>query len=161
MACLEDSGGSLLQIEIKDQRWRRFAFEPAAEFACRDALAARGMAWEEFEIGLLACDDARIAELNGKFRGVRNPTNVLSWPVGSSAKKFPGLAASLGDIAISYDSCVRESLELEIDALAHVTHLVLHGCLHLLGYGHSDNAEAVIMESLEREILATMGLNIP
>ena len=159
--CRADSGASLLQIAVQDQRWRRIAFEAASEQACREALATRGMAWEEFEIGLLACDDSRIAELNEAFRGVRNPTNVLSWPIDSSFPKIPGFAAQLGDIAIAYDSCIRESRESGVDALAHVTHLILHGCLHLLEFGHENDADAEIMENLEREILASQGLFIP
>jgi len=66
----------------------------------------------------------------------------------------------LGNIAIAYDSCMRESREQGVDALAHATHLVLHGCMHLLGYGHENDAEAEIMERLERDILATLGLAI-
>ena len=159
-ACHEDSGGTLLHIKVQDRRWNGLAFEVAAERACREALAACGMAWEEFEICLLACDDAKIVQLNETFRGARKATNVLSWPVSASGPKCPGMAESLGDIAISYDSCIRESKELKIDELSHATHLVVHGCLHLLGFGHDNDAEAEKMESLEREILATMQPNI-
>ncbi|MCY4462089.1 MAG: rRNA maturation RNase YbeY [Albidovulum sp.] len=159
-ACPEASGATLLRISVQDPRWSLIAFENAAEHACREALSASGMAWREFEIDVLACADSRMAALNEEFRGHCRPTNVLSWPVDSSIPEFPGMAAPLGNIAIAYDSCMRESREQGVDALAHATHLVLHGCMHLLGYGHENDAEAEIMERLERDILATLGLAI-
>jgi probable rRNA maturation factor len=136
-------------------------------------LAELGLAPEGFQISLLGCDDARIAVLNADFRGKPQPTNVLSWPSEDRAAETPGGTPeppepgsaddpeSLGDIAIAFDTCAREAAEQAKPMADHVTHLIVHGVLHLLGYDHIDDADATVMESLEVRILASMGLSDP
>jgi probable rRNA maturation factor len=124
------------------------------------------------EVAVLACDDVRIAELNADFREKPTATNVLSWPTvelgaqtdggipEAPAPDFSG-AMELGDIAISYDTCVAEAAAAGKSAKDHVMHLMIHGTLHLLGYDHIRDEDATLMEALEVEILENMGLDDP
>lgn len=161
-----------VDIMIEDPRWQDAGLGPLAETACAAVMAHLGYG-EEWEISLLACDDARIAELNADFRGKPQPTNVLSWPSDERAAEepgtaperaepdFPGEPIELGDIAIAYDTCLREAADAGRDFSAHVTHLLAHGTLHLLGYDHIDDKDADLMEGLEVEILGKMGISDP
>ena len=137
-----------------------------AERAARAGLAAVGRDPDQHEVGLLLCDDAKIAELNARFRGRIEPTNVLSWPA------FPGEVpvpsgdpgegpTFLGDVALAYETCAREAAEAGITLADHAAHLVVHGLLHLLGHDHADDAEAEAMETLETNVLASMGIANP
>nr|WP_255670768.1 rRNA maturation RNase YbeY [Cognatishimia sp. F0-27] len=139
-----------------------------------DAMAAHlGLDPSGYELALLACDDARIAALNGNFRDKPRPTNVLSWPEEDRSPETPGAVperpdpgsaedpAYLGDIAIAYDTCAREAMAQGKPFPAHVMHLVVHGALHLLGYDHVRDADATLMERVEAEILGKLGLPDP
>ncbi|MGP8233494.1 MAG: rRNA maturation RNase YbeY [Methylovirgula sp.] len=109
------------------------------------------------EISLLLTDDAAIHTLNAQWRGKDQPTNVLSFPA-------PGAAAArsaLGDIAIAYETCAREAEAEHKSFRAHVTHLIVHGFLHLIGFDHEEETQAAEMEALEREILAALGIRDP
>ena len=116
---------------------------------------------------VMACDDAQIAQLNQDFRGKPQPTNVLSWPAADLSAHQPGaqpkraLDPELGDIAIAYETCLRESQEAGLAILDHLTHLLLHGTLHLLGYDHIEDADAEVMEALEIKMLASLGISNP
>jgi probable rRNA maturation factor len=149
---------------LDDDRW---ADLPAlAEAAATAALRGLGLAPEGFQIAILGCDDARIAVLNADFRDKPQPTNVLSWP---SEDRDPhdlpeGDAADpeeLGDIAIAYDTCAAEAAAQGKPFADHVTHLIVHATLHLLGHDHIDDAEAAEMEELEVRILDTLGIPDP
>jgi probable rRNA maturation factor len=161
-----------LDILIEDDRWDSLGFDGLAQAAITSTLLHIGIEPSSVEVSLLACDDARIAELNAEFRGKPLPTNVLSWPSEDlSAEKpgavpnpphpDPGGALSLGDIAISYDTCQSEARTQNKLFSAHVTHLVVHGMLHLLGYDHIRGPDATLMETIETEILGKMGIDDP
>ena len=136
---------------------------------CR-AIAAAAEAYRVGEchacvVAVLLCDDAAIAALNARWRGVDRPTNVLSFPAspqtGAGLHAAPVEPAPLGDIAIAYETVAREA-EAEDKPLAeHLAHLAVHGFLHLLGYDHHDDGEAERMERLERDILARLGIADP
>jgi probable rRNA maturation factor len=127
----------------------------------------------DFEIAVLACDDARITELNADFRDKPTATNVLSWPSEERGAQedggvperpevsFVGMPEELGDIAISYDTCLREAEAAGKPVADHVTHLMVHGVLHLLGYDHIRDLDATLMEGIESVILGKMGLPDP
>lgn len=104
---------------------------------------------------VLLADDATLRRLNHQFRRQDKPTNVLSFP---SAMQENG---ALGDIAIAYETCQREAQEEGKTLGDHLTHLVIHGTLHLLGYDHETDEEAETMEMLERQILAKLGIADP
>ena len=150
----------LVDTVITDERWRKVDINTLAESACSAVLLRLELDPAAHEIALLACDDAKISTLNAQFRDKPVPTNVLSWP---SVVLHPGAAPpeELGDIAISYDTCKAEAADQGKDFAAHVSHLLVHGCLHLLGYEHGSAKEAQMMEGLEVEILAKLGLRDP
>ena len=160
-----------LSVNIEDVRWAALDIEALAQRACGATLQHLDIDPQYFEVSLLACDDARIAGLNAEFRGKPVATNVLSWPAQdrSRAGKHPekpdydpdGMAEELGDIAISYDTCVAEAEAANKPVTNHVTHLLIHGVLHLLGYDHISDQDAAIMEALEGEVLGKLGISDP
>ena len=132
------------------------------------SLVARTQNLENPTLSILACDDTRIAELNTEFRGKPVPTNVLSWPVVEIERDARGQPEAmdfedgeLGDIAIAFETCSREAETQSKSLEAHVTHLILHGTLHLLGYDHETDQDATVMEKLETELLAKLGYDDP
>jgi probable rRNA maturation factor len=163
----------LIEAALDDARWEKAGLENLAERACRAALDHLELAPDAYLISLLGCDDARIARLNAEFRGKPTPTNVLSWPAQDLAPEEDGgapappdqdmfdAATELGDIAISFDTCKREAAEQGKDFADHVAHLMVHGCLHLLGYDHVSDKDAALMEGLETAILAKLGVADP
>ena len=163
----------LVDLVIEDPRWDEDRLSALAERAAQATLAHLGLLAEGFEIALLACDDARIAALNTEFRDKPQPTNVLSWPTWDLSTDTegappdlpePGDGAdpeSLGDIALSYDTCAQEAAEQGKEFDAHLMHLVVHSVLHLLGYDHIRDKDAALMENTEVAILAELGVADP
>ena len=165
----------MIEVEavVEDQRWSalgdldalaRRAAEAAMSVAARDAATevAAGAPTERAEIAVLFADDDALRHLNRTWRGKDQPTNVLSFPAA-----VPGGAPAdsggrhLGDVALGYETVLREA-EADGKSLAdHVTHLIVHGTLHLLGQDHEAEAEAEIMEALERQALARLGVQDP
>jgi probable rRNA maturation factor len=121
--------------------------------AVRQALAALN-GRTDAELAVLLTDDAAVQRLNATWRGLDKPTNVLSFP----AAEAPD-SRHLGDIAIAFETTAREAKDEGKPLAHHVTHLAVHGFLHLVGYDHQSEAEAETMEQLERDILAR--LNVP
>jgi probable rRNA maturation factor len=113
----------------------------------------------ELSVTVLLTDDAAIRGLNRTWRRKNAPTNVLSFP----AKAAPGeeAPAFLGDIAIAYETTKREAAAEGKRFADHVTHLVIHGFLHLLGHDHEADAEAETMEALEIAILKRLEVPNP
>ncbi|THD84843.1 rRNA maturation RNase YbeY [Aliigemmobacter aestuarii] len=158
---------------IEDDRWQAFGLEALADRATRAALAELELPASGYLISLMGCDDDRIAALNADFRGKPQPTNVLSWPSEERGADAPGAMPDLpgpggpddpeelGDIAIAYDTCAREADAQGKPMADHVTHLVVHGVLHLLGFDHIDDADAALMEACEVRILARLGVADP
>lgn len=145
----------MIHIEVEDEAWT--AALPNAEAVINEAAAAAlkagGAALESTELTVLLADDATVADLNDRFRDKQGPTNVLSFPAPESARPH------LGDIALAYGVCATEAAAQGKLMANHLSHLVAHGVLHLLGWDHQSDDEAEAMERLEREILA--GLAIP
>jgi probable rRNA maturation factor len=96
-----------------------------------------------------------VRELNARDRGQDRPTNVLSFPAETEA--LPGEPRLLGDLALAFATCRREAEEQGKPLAAHLTHLVVHGTLHLLGHDHDADEEAEAMEARERSLLAALG----
>lgn len=162
----DPAAGPPVEVMIEDERWEAVGLEALADEAVRAVLTAVGRDPECHEISLLACDDARIAELNAAFRGKAVATNVLSWPSFSGVVPEPesggtGEALFLGDLALAYETCAAEAAAGGRPFEAHLRHLVVHGVLHLLGHDHESDAEAEEMEALEAKILARMGVPDP
>ena len=157
----------LVEAVIEDPRWEAAGIEAVAERAAREALSTVGRDPELHEIGLLACGDAKMAELNSAFRGKALPTNVLSWAAfaGLVPEEPPGLPGEgplfIGDLALGYETCAREAEAAGIALADHAAHLVVHGVLHLLGHDHAEVDQAEAMEALETKVLASMGVAKP
>ncbi len=121
-----------------------------------DALSAAAVAEaKRGSVSLLLGDDATIARLNKEFRGKDGPTNVLSFPAPRVSPEF------LGDIALAAETIVEEAQFQGKRFENHAAHLVVHGFLHLLGYDHEKDEDAVRMEARERAILASIGIEDP
>lgn len=154
---MSDKVLSEVDILIEAEGWSGIEnLEAIIRRAVDAALAAEGRSGAA--ISLMLGDDAAIRTLNASFRGKDKATNVLSFP----APAMPGdPEPAVGDIALAYETCAREAEE-EGKALAdHLTHLVVHGTLHLLGHDHETEAEAEAMEALEIRILAGLGIADP
>lgn len=112
------------------------------------------------EVSLVFSDDAQVQAINAEWRGQDKPTNVLSFPA------FPLVPGGkpgpmLGDIIIARETVEREAADLDKSFDDHLTHLMVHGFLHLFGYDHMDSEEAERMESIETRILVSLGLSDP
>lgn len=160
-----------VDLIIEDDRWNAVPLARIMAGVRSQVLVDLGLDDVDWTVSVLACDDARIAVLNAEFRGKPAPTNVLSWPEHDLAPlihgEIPpkpvsdGYDPGLGDIAISFDTCAAEASDQDKDFTHHVTHLLLHGLLHLLGYDHETDADAARMEALETKHLETMGIPDP
>ena len=112
------------------------------------------------ELSLVFTNDADIREINAKWRHIDKPTNVLSFPAFAlQPGQEPG--EILGDIVIARETVEREAAEEDKSFDDHLSHLVVHGLLHLMGYDHQNDDEAEQMETLERKILASLGISDP
>jgi probable rRNA maturation factor len=131
------------------------AIEAAAEFTDADVGDA--------ELAVMLTDDAGIRALNGNWRGIDKPTNVLSFPALQPTRLGGADDAPrmLGDIAIAYETTRKEADDEHKPFDHHLSHLAVHGFLHLIGYDHENDDDAEAMESLEREILAQLGIPDP
>jgi probable rRNA maturation factor len=124
---------------------------------------------QDWEVSVLLTNDAGIRPLNAEHRGKDKATNVLSFGVLEApvtqelwqAYAHPGMPFLLGDIVLSYDTLEREAKEQDKTFQNHLSHLMVHGLLHLLGYDHIEEEEAQLMESLECDILAGAGVPNP
>lgn len=156
-----------LQISVEDDRWPE---EEQLNVLCERVLhaAAQTLSIEEkqpfpkqpCEVSLVFTDDAAIREINAEWRGKDKATNVLSFPAFPvTPGKMPG--PMLGDIVIARETLEREAEDLDKPFDDHLTHLLVHGFLHLFGYDHIEKDEAEKMEALETRILAGLGLSDP
>jgi probable rRNA maturation factor len=135
-------------------------FELSEAIVSSASKALRLKASGSCELSLVFADDATVKALNAEWRGKDKATNVLSFPALSMEPGDP-LPPLLGDVILAFETTARESTEEGKPMDHHVSHLVLHGLLHLLGYDHESDAEAEEMEGLERRILAKLAIPDP
>jgi len=154
----------MTEVLVVADCWQR---EPESEAVIQRAIAAAAEIADaevgDAELAIMLTDDAGIRTLNANWRGIDRPTNVLSFPAlqptgPSSPEDAPRM---LGDIAIAYETTRREADEEEKPFDNHLSHLAVHGFLHLIGYDHENDDEAEEMEDLEREVLAHLGIPDP
>ena len=154
----------IIEVLVVADCWRD---EPDAEAVIQRAIAAAAETVDqdvgEAELAVMLTDDAGIRTLNLNWRGVDKPTNVLSFPAlqtsrPSAADDAPRM---LGDIAIAYQTMRKEADEEQKSFEHHLSHLAVHGFLHLIGYDHDKDDDAEAMETLEQEILAQLGIPNP
>ena len=159
-----------VDVILEDERWRGLDLEGCSQTAFDAVMSFFNLTEAGFECCVLGCDDGKIAELNRDFRRKPQATNILSWPSDERAAEDEGerpdlpeatFDPELGDIAIAYETCLREAETGKIAPQHHVTHLIVHAVLHLLGYDHIRDQDATLMEGIEIEILANMGIANP
>jgi probable rRNA maturation factor len=151
----------LVDVEIEAEDWLD-ALPDVVAVVTTGVLAALDAAKikEQADVVVLLCDDGEMRALNKEYRQKNAPTNVLSFPA-PKTMRIKGVLDHLGDIALGLETCVREAKEQNKSLKNHVMHLSVHGALHLLGYDHIADDEAEAMESLERDILKTLGVDDP
>lgn len=179
-----------IEINVEEDKWLQ-AIPTAEEYikeSCIAALQATKITnhADNVEISVLLTNDESIKILNRDYRGMDKATNVLSFPLlsfprrlestanipGNRAKPeestgkqwFPasaGMTTELGDIIFALETIQAEASEQQKNITDHLSHLTVHGTLHLLGYDHEEDEEAEEMESLEVEILAGLGIESP
>ncbi|NQW09274.1 MAG: rRNA maturation RNase YbeY [Alphaproteobacteria bacterium] len=153
-----------LHVQINASAWRRALDDAdavvrrAVEAALTVAPMDRTVRSRGAELAVLLIDDPAQRVLNRDHRGKDAATNVLSFPAGYAPPAGP---KPLGDITIAYGVSAREAVEQGKTLADHLSHLVVHGVLHLLGHHHDAPDEAEVMESLERCILARLGVADP
>jgi len=141
--------------------------EPAAEDVIQRAIATAAETVDEdiaeAELAVMLTDDVGIRTLNSNWRGIDKPTNVLSFPAlqPTNARLKDDVPRMLGDIAIAYETMRREADEEQKPFDHHLSHLAVHGFLHLIGYDHESDEDAEEMETLEQNILAQLGIPDP
>lgn len=139
-----------LDLRVAEPAWSDALPELTA--ICERALAA-GAAQKNAsgEVSLLLTADSEIQTLNRDWRGKDKPTDVLSFPADPLDAPF------LGDIAVSLGVTATDATARGIGLNQHLSHLLIHGLLHLLGHDHKDDTEAAEMEALEIAALASLG----
>ena len=119
------------------------------------------------EISVRLTSDAEVQALNRQYRDKDRPTNVLSFPmvqpdlIDTVSQNSDDGELLLGDIVLAHGVCVAEAAERNITPADHFTHLVVHGCLHLLGYDHMTDDEGDAMEQIARDALGELGIADP
>lgn len=142
----------MIEVEVEDPAWTD-ALPDAVDRVERAAATALGTV--AGDVVVLLTDDAAVQEINARFRDRDQPTNVLSFPAAESA------APHLGDLMLAHGVCAAEAVAQGKTLADHLTHLTIHGVLHLLGRDHVDEAEAEAMEAEERTLLASLGVADP
>lgn len=147
-------------IQTNEPEWSRYPLDPWAARIIKALGAHPQTAGIDGEVAVSLADDETLRDLNAAWRGKDRPTNVLSYPSGDLPAGIVG-PVPLGDLVLSYQTCAREAEEKAVPFANHAIHLLVHGVLHLLGYDHETEAEAIEMEGLETDLLAAMGIDDP
>lgn len=166
------SAPAVVEALVEGGDWSGVDVQALAARAVAAALAEVAVDAARVELCVLFTDDAAVARLNARFRGKPTPTNVLSWPAFDLRPSAPGqppptppLAplglTPLGDVALAAETVAQEAQERNLALDAHAAHLVVHGVMHLLGYDHENDADAMVMQELERAALGRLGIGDP
>lgn len=148
-------------VDIADAAWARVeGLEPLTERAIRATLAHVG-ADRNVEISVLFAGDEEAARMNVQWRGKGYAPNILSFPAPAVHDLPTGEARPLGDLILAAGTVAREAEEQGKPLTSHLTHLIVHGTLHLLGFDHIEDAEASHMEAAEIAVLKGLGLPDP
>jgi len=167
---MDSDGPSTVSVTVDRAAWQAVVADP--EQLCRQAVVATlrraaPAAWlTAAEVSVLLCDDAQSRRLNASYRDQDHATNVLSFPaLELDPDQMPAAPGTqpvlLGDIVLAAETVRTEALTQGKPPSDHFRHLIVHGCLHLLGHDHQDAADASRMERLERLILGELGIPDP
>ncbi len=144
-----------IDLRVEDEHWTDL---PDLSGVCERAIGAaadKALPDKTVTLDVLLADNHMLATLNKQWRGKEGPTDVLSFPAAPNPENF------LGDIAIAFGVALKDARASDVSIEAHLSHLLIHGFLHLLGHDHVDNDEAERMEAIERESLASLGFADP
>ena len=158
-----------VSVNYNDQRWKRFDFTSYVGLLLSKVVQIHQIRINNFSLSVLACSDSKIKELNGQYREKNKATNVLAWPAmhrffyrdqdfwsyGKNNYLF------LGDIAISYERCLREACSQNIHFNKYCCKLLVHAILHLLGYDHDISVRTSRMQLMETRVLNSVLTNRP
>lgn len=153
-------------ITIRHTAWRT-ALPEARRVTRKAALAALALTSEPpaaSELAVVLADDAMVRALNKDYRGIDKATNVLAFRYadgGSAPVPVPEAGEALGDVVVALETARREAETAGRSLDEHLSHLVIHGVLHLLGYDHTNDPDAETMENLEIQALAGIGIANP
>ena len=162
-------------IVFKDRRWRILPLDEIASVSFNLVENDLLDSTDDFEISVLATNDFDLIQFNKQFRAQSRSTNILSWPEFNYKRVKPGGFPErvskrlkyyegpelLGNIAISFDQCSIEADKRNISFKDHITHLLIHGCLHLIGFDHENELDATLMEDIEKRLLLELGIKNP
>ncbi|WP_394648068.1 rRNA maturation RNase YbeY [uncultured Sphingomonas sp.] len=163
----------MIHIELtREDPWPDTGWDARALSAARAAIARTPhgdllTTPAHVEISVRLTSDEEVRTLNRQYRDKDKPTNVLSFPmvqpdlIDTVTQNSDDGEVLLGDIVLAHGVCEREAAERNITAADHFSHLVVHGCLHLLGYDHMTDDEGDAMEQIERDALADLGIADP
>lgn len=150
-----------IDIDIADEGWQ--SVEHIDEIINKAAFAAArklGGDTAERTLGVRLADNGEVQSLNKHYRGKDKPTNILSFE--ADLENWPdGEALPLGDVILAHGVVAAEAAAFGKEIESHLSHLIVHGVLHLAGYDHEDAETAKEMEALEIEILAGLGIENP
>ena len=152
----------ILEIEVDETAWKDL---PGPEELLRRAAQATesvlGTDLSDTVVTISLATDEDVAELNQRWRGKNQPTNVLSFPAAQDMPLPPDEPRPLGDIMLAAGVVRREAQQQEKSLEEHSVHLAVHGILHIMGYDHISVVEAKEMERLEFDILGVLGFSNP
>ena len=151
-------------ISIEDSNWsrKRLGLQKMSETVLSDTWKhIKGKSKATPLISIVFTNDKAIQKINKKFRDKNKPTNVLSFQIWPDPAALPPTMIPAGDLVFAIETVEREAKEAGIKFKNHLTHLMVHGFLHLFGYDHMNDEEADIMEALEIKILKKMGIKNP
>ncbi|MEE2746058.1 MAG: rRNA maturation RNase YbeY [Pseudomonadota bacterium] len=154
-----------IDIQIQTKKWLEVGVN-WAESCSRIVIAVLENQWVgsvPAEISVVLSEDVFVKQLNLKYRGINKPTNVLSFPTYDPVTDCATLH-HLGDVVLAYETCrgeIKEGSNRVSSFTSHISHLIVHGVLHLLGFDHRKDEDAKKMEKLEIEILQSLGIDNP
>ena len=158
-----------VSVNYNDLRWKRFNLDRYITLLISKVAQIHQIRLNNFSISVFACSDAKIKELNREFRKKNKATNVLAWPAMHNLFNLDQDYFSyggnnylfLGDIAISYEKCLREAYFQNVQFKKHCCRLLVHAILHLLGYNHDIPVRASKMQLMETRVLNSVLTNRP
>ena len=163
-----------LHVLIEEKKWQEINLKKILLRVVEPALSFLSNLEPNYEIALLASNDKSISKLNLKYRNMGSATNILSWPEYNLKNVLPGkmpeklpvsghdnCKISLGNLAVAYETCKSEANSIGISLENHMSHLLLHGFLHLVGFDHHNDLDAELMEGIEVKLLGGLGISNP
>ena len=158
-----------VSVNYNDLRWKRFNLSRYIRLLLSKVAQIHQIRLNNFSLSVLACGDVKIKELNKEYRKKNKATNVLAWPAMHNLCYLDQDCLSygknnylfLGDIAISYERCLREASSQNVQFNKHCCRLLVHAILHLLGYDHDISVRASKMQLMETRVLNSVLTNRP